>query len=140
MCVTIPQTSAIQKVGLEDAIDWHYVHKEGGLKPHFAGAPAVTVFIPDNDAWKKLPEKLVIYLFSPFGKKALTKLLQFHVVPNFIVHAEWIHLVKHPKEVEAEGVELDFSFPFPTALKNYTLPVHIKKVSCLTSVLTQIRQ
>lgn len=112
-------------------MDWHYDHSSSSFKPKFIGSPAVTVFIPDNNAWKKLPERLVLYLFSPIGEKALTKLLQFHIVPKYIVHAEWIIPVD-PEEDKLQAflagdVEQDFSFPFPTALTNYSLPVRIKK-------------
>lgn len=80
-----------------------------------------------------MPERLILYLFSPIGEKALTKLLQFHVVPNYIIHAEWVVPVNSKDgDFQAPALftgeaEQDFSFPFPTALKNYTLPVHIKK-------------
>jgi len=124
-------TSAVQKVGLSEGLDWHYDHSSSSFKPKFVGSPAITVFVPDNNAWKRLPERLILYLFSPIGEKALTKLLQFHVVPNYIIHAEWIIPVKS-KDVDVHafgtgGIEEDFSFPFPTALTNYSLPVHIKK-------------
>jgi len=31
--------------------------------------------------------------------------------------------------LHGEGVELEFDFPFPTTLKGYKLPVHIKKTT-----------
>jgi hypothetical protein len=49
-------------------------------------APAVTAFIPTNKAFDRLPPGLRFWLFSPFGKRALKKLLQFHIVPNYIFH------------------------------------------------------
>jgi len=127
-----PQTSALQKVRLEDDLDWYYKRSDNKKKKgRFVGAPVVTSFIPDNEAWEKLPRNLVIYLFSPFGEKALTKILKYHVVPNYIVHAEWIYTYNpdKKKELHTKGTEMDFKFPFPTALKGYKLPVHIVKVS-----------
>jgi hypothetical protein len=50
-------------------------------------APAVTAFLPINSAWNALPKDLQLFLFSPFGERALKKLLQFHIVPNHIVHS-----------------------------------------------------
>ncbi|KAF8311289.1 FAS1 domain-containing protein [Clavulina sp. PMI_390] len=128
-------SSAIQKVGLAEGLDWHWVHDKDhhAKKPKFEGSPAITAFVPTNSAFKKLPEHLVLYLFSPVGIRALRKLLQFHVVPNYIIHAEWIVPVD-PKDSFStmqhslvEDGDQDFSFPFPTALKNFTLPVSIKK-------------
>ncbi|KAF8343968.1 FAS1 domain-containing protein [Cantharellus anzutake] len=156
-------TSAIQKVGLEDAVNWWYEHDKDDDKDkdkikvrrfggdgdgdndhkhhgHFVGTPSVTLFAPTNDAWKALPQKLVNYLFSPFGKRALTKLLRFHIIPDYIVYTEWVHDVRKKKDVlslddregngdgvSTKGTELDFEFPFPTALKGAKLDVHIVK-------------
>lgn len=78
-------TSAIQKVGLENTLGYRYVWDKDSKKGKFEGTGAITAFVPNNDAWKKLPEKLIIYLFSAFGQNALKKLLQFHVVPEYIV-------------------------------------------------------
>ncbi|KAI0075460.1 FAS1 domain-containing protein [Panus rudis PR-1116 ss-1] len=84
-------TSAIQRVGLSDAIEWHYVPGEGDSKGTLEGSPAVTVFAPSNKAFKKLPPDLRAFLFTPFGERALKKLLQFHIVPEYILHSDWSH-------------------------------------------------
>lgn len=43
---------------------------------------------------------------------------------------EWIHKVGDgAKDINAQGVESVFDFPFPTGLTNHTLPVHIKKTT-----------
>ncbi|KAK7693118.1 hypothetical protein QCA50_002684 [Cerrena zonata] len=84
-------TSAIQRVGLSDAIEWRYVRGEDGEKGTVQGSPSNTVFVPTNKAFKKLPRKLQLFLFSPFGEHVLKKLLQFHVVPEFILHSDWTH-------------------------------------------------
>jgi uncharacterized surface protein with fasciclin (FAS1) repeats len=125
-------TSAAQKVSLEDALQYHYVHDKEDKKGDFKGAPDVTLFAPSNDAWKKLPEKLIIYLFSPFGTSALRKLLLFHTVPNYLIFSEWIHDAnKKGKDgdIVANGEEFDWEFPFHSGLKGHDLCVHIKKTT-----------
>ncbi|KAI0710398.1 hypothetical protein C8T65DRAFT_648223 [Cerioporus squamosus] len=79
-------TSALQRVGLTDAVEWRNV--EGGTVD---GSPAVTFFAPTNKAFQRLPRDLRLFLFSPFGEKALKKLLQYHVVPEFVLHTNYLH-------------------------------------------------
>ena len=74
-------------MGLTDDIDLHYVRGLDGHKGHFEGASTVTVFAPTNRAFEVLPEKLRLLLFSPFGAPALKKLLQFHIVPDLVLHS-----------------------------------------------------
>ena len=47
----------------------------------------MSVFAPTNKAFSRLPHKLKLFLFSPFGEKALKKLLQFHIVPKAVLHS-----------------------------------------------------
>lgn len=84
-------TSAIQRMGLTDNIDLHYVRGLDGHQGHFEGASTVTVFAPTNRAFEVLPEKLRLFLFSPFGAPALKKLLQFHIVPDLVLHSEYVY-------------------------------------------------
>lgn len=77
------QTSAIQRVGLTSAIDRWYVHGEHGTPGSYHGARTVTFFAPESKAFQHLPKKLRLFLFSPFGEKALKKLLEYHIVPDF---------------------------------------------------------
>ncbi|RDX45422.1 hypothetical protein OH76DRAFT_1559064 [Lentinus brumalis] len=79
-------TSALQRVGLTDALEWRNV--EGGTVD---GSPAVTFFAPTNQAFQRLPRNLRLFLFSPFGEKALKKLLQYHIVPEFVFHTNYLH-------------------------------------------------
>lgn len=58
---------------------------EGELRVE--GSPAVTVFAPTNKAFEALPRDLKLYLFSPFGKRALRKVLEYHIAPNFVLHS-----------------------------------------------------
>lgn len=77
------QTSVIQRVNFLDDIDWHWNHESKTLE----GAPAVTIFAPTNEAFHRLPKKLKLYLFSPFGQRALKKILSYHVVPDFVLYS-----------------------------------------------------
>ncbi|KAI0781244.1 hypothetical protein BD413DRAFT_25060 [Trametes elegans] len=83
-------TSALQRTGLTDAVEWREVPSDDG-KHTVDGSPAVTFFAPSNKAFAKLPRNLRFFLFSPFGEKALKKLLQFHIVPELILHADYVH-------------------------------------------------
>ncbi|KAI8998915.1 FAS1 domain-containing protein [Trametes punicea] len=83
-------TSALARVGLTDAVEWRDVRDSDG-KHTVDGSPAVTVFAPTNRAFARLPRRLYRYLFSPLGEKALKKLLQFHVVPELVLHADYVH-------------------------------------------------
>ncbi|EKM55776.1 uncharacterized protein PHACADRAFT_256644 [Phanerochaete carnosa HHB-10118-sp] len=80
-------TSAIQRVEFTDAVDWHWVKESKTLE----GSPAITFFAPTNKAFHRLPRRLKFYLFSPFGQRALKKILSFHTVPEFILHSNWVH-------------------------------------------------
>jgi len=128
-------TSAIQKVGLEDWIAWHHEQvkdedKDRKGRGRFVGTPSVTLFAPSNEAWRALPENLVIYLFSPFGRRALLKLLEFHIVPEYLIYSEWIHDARMKRDiVNSQGVELDFEYPFTIALKGSKVDVHIIKTT-----------
>ena len=89
LCSHLPQTSAIQHVNGTDAIDWHWVRDSKTLE----GSPAVTVFAPTNEAFHVLPRRLKFFLFSPFGHRALKKILAYHVVPEFIFHTSEFSIV-----------------------------------------------
>lgn len=67
-------------------MDWHFV-KGDDDKGTLEGSPAITIFAPVTEAWEKLPLKLRLFLFSPFGERALKKLLSLHIVPEFILHS-----------------------------------------------------
>ncbi|KAI0637277.1 hypothetical protein C8Q77DRAFT_1155122 [Trametes polyzona] len=83
-------TSALQRVGLTGDIEWREVPNADG-KHTVDGSPAVTFFAPTNKAFARLPKRLKFFLFSPLGEKVLKKLLQFHVVPEVVLHADYLH-------------------------------------------------
>lgn len=81
----ISQTSTLQRSNLTELLDLRYVHKKG-----FEGSNLVTVFAPTNRAFEKLPRKLKLFLFSPFGERVLQKLLRYHIVPELAFFSgEW---------------------------------------------------
>lgn len=90
------QTSAIQRTGLTEALERVYKHGKGGEKGTISGATALTFFAPSNRAFEKLPRKLRFFLFSPFGQRALKKLLQFHIVPGIVLHSGARGFLRHP--------------------------------------------
>ena len=113
----------------------------------------MTLFVPTNGAFSRLPERLRLWLFSPFGERALHKLLQFHIVPNWLIFSgelfflsifargqrthqslflEWIHEVKADGRGMdwidvADSNDFDFKAQVPTALEGHLLPIHISK-------------
>ncbi|KAI1790733.1 FAS1 domain-containing protein [Ganoderma leucocontextum] len=89
-------TSALQRVGLTDELDFRNV-EDGSIE----GSPAVSVFAPSNKAFSRLPPKLKLFLFSPFGEKALKKLLQFHIVPEAVLHSDYYHNASHSEFVSS---------------------------------------
>ncbi|KAI0670675.1 hypothetical protein C8Q78DRAFT_139688 [Trametes maxima] len=101
-------TSALQRVGLTDGVDWRDVPSPDREHTN-EGSPVVTFFAPTNRAFARLPRDLRIFLFSPWGEKVLKKLLQFHIVPDLVLHADYIHNVsesdaKHTRR-ELEGYD-----------------------------------
>ncbi|PPQ63206.1 hypothetical protein CVT24_005751 [Panaeolus cyanescens] len=78
-------TSALQHTGLRDKLDLVYNHDEG-----LRGASLVTMFAPTNRAFDRLPRKLRMFLFSPFGERALRKVLEYHIIPRAVVESDYI--------------------------------------------------
>ncbi|KAK4688024.1 hypothetical protein P7C73_g2099, partial [Tremellales sp. Uapishka_1] len=126
-------TSSVQKVHGSKYLDWSYDHDESKPgKPKFKGAPLVTLFAPTNVAFGLLPPKLKFYLFSPFGEKALTKVLMYHAIPETLLLSELLYTEKKGKvEVENFNIADDPSFhkefSVGTALPNTTLKIVVDK-------------
>lgn len=53
----------------------------------------MTAFLPTTEAFKKLPEKLQFFLFSPFGNNAMRRILGYHLVKSHVIFTESIHKV-----------------------------------------------
>ncbi|KAH8096833.1 FAS1 domain-containing protein [Cristinia sonorae] len=81
-------TSALQGTGLTNTM--HSWETATGVGSGFA-----TLVAPTDTAWRTLPPKLKRFLFSPYGKKVIRKLLQLHIIPGHIVHSDY--LTKTPR-------------------------------------------
>jgi len=86
-------TSALQRSNLTELLDFRHVHHHADAKD-FEGSPLVTVFAPTNRAFEKLPRKLKLFLFSPFGERILQKLLRYHIVPEVVFFSDYVHFRK----------------------------------------------
>ncbi|EMD38694.1 hypothetical protein CERSUDRAFT_94231 [Gelatoporia subvermispora B] len=98
-------TSALQRVGLTDEVEWRYVHGSDGEKGAVEGSSAVTFFAPSNSAFKRLPPRLRTFLFSPFGERVLKKLLQYHIVPNAIIHTDFFHNASDSEVTQKQTID-----------------------------------
>lgn len=96
-------TSALQRTGLTDDVDLRYVFDEGKDEGHFEGSAVVTVFAVPDKAFQRLPKRLRLFLFSPFGASALRKLLEYHIVPGAVVHSDYFH--NQTAETEPDGLK-----------------------------------
>lgn len=128
-------TSAIQRVGLTGAVDrWWTPGKDGG-HGSFVGAEITTFFAPTSGAFQRLPNKLRLFLFSPFGAKALKKLLEYHVVPQVVLHTDYVHDATSCAAFNDDwkaGVPVDpplyaYNLTLPTLLDNYSLNVQVAR-------------
>ena len=143
-------TSAVQGVHAKKYLEWHY-DKEASKpgKPKFRGTGLVTIFAPTNKAFAAVPEKLKFFLFSPFGRQALAKLLAYHSVPHTLLLSEIFYHEKHEHkkaawdQFEAAGEYESFDWNVAddpsfhrelevhTALPNATLKIAIDKTKLL---------
>lgn len=120
-------TSALQKVDAEgylkiplnrSAIPHHHHndHKERyaiskETTPHHRhsaapGQGSLTLFAPANLAWNRLPIKLKLFLFSPFGEGVLGKVLALHSLPKTIFFADFVHEL-HDKKVDVKQYSIN---------------------------------
>jgi len=107
-------------------------HLEHHNDRHGKGSPVTTFFVPSNDAWNKLPEDLVFFLFSPAGERTLRKLMSWHTLPDTVVFTEWGRHVHHDSDSDATVTddEPDLSFEWDhhiSTFVNQKMPVHVKK-------------
>lgn len=126
-------TSAIQGSNGRHFLDWGYdrEHSEPG-KPKFHGSPLATFFAPTNAAFHLLPPRLKFFLFSPFGERALKKVLAYHYIPHSILLSEFQYHEKHDKKGHAaiwddNDPTFHKELEVPTGLPNSTLKVEISK-------------
>ncbi|KAK8845448.1 hypothetical protein IAR55_006161 [Kwoniella newhampshirensis] len=148
-------TSSVQKIHEAHLLEWRYEHSHNSSSledhkhaehGHFHGAPLATLFAPSNAAFHLIPAKLKFYLFSPFGEKALAKVLAYHYLPKTLLLSEVLFTEKHKSSevdsfvdsvgaYEVFNIADDPSFhkelEVHTALPNATLKIEIDKTKFL---------
>jgi len=72
----------------------------------------LTIFAPDNHAWKSLGMSNMIYLFSPRGRKDLKRIVQYHIGTNTLYSTDMMKKQKirvrtllHDQELEISAWE-----------------------------------
>lgn len=131
-------TSAIQRVDLTGAVDRWWTPGTDGGHGSFVGAEITTFFAPTSGAFQRLPNKLRLFLFSPFGTKALRKLLEYHIVPQVVLHTDYVHdAASYTAFVDDQkaGVSADppgnplyaYNLTLPTLLENHSLTVQVAR-------------
>ncbi|TFK42817.1 FAS1 domain-containing protein [Crucibulum laeve] len=99
-------TSALQRSGLTRALDLWYVHGKDSGKGRLKGTSTVTIYAPVNNAFDRLPKKLQLFLFSPFGRRALKKVLQYHIVPDVVLHSNYIRNATTKEKIKASKEDI----------------------------------
>lgn len=131
-------TSAIQRVDLTGAVDRWWTPGKDGDHGSFVGAEITTFFAPTSGAFQRLPNKLRLFLFSPFGSKALKKLLEYHIVPQVVLHTDYVHdATSYTAFIEDRkaSVHADppgnplyaYNLTLPTLLENHFLNVQVAR-------------
>jgi len=138
-------TSALQKIGAQSAVEWvlDYEKTKEKHKPVFKGSPALTLFAPTNEAFALLPDRLLMFLFSPFGERALQKILAYHVLPKHVVFSENVHEVgkghknhkyhgqNHHHHGENDDPSFHVELELPTLLEKANLKIVVDKTRVL---------
>ena len=135
-------TSAVQGLDSRKYLEWKY-DKESSAPGNrvYTGAPLVTLFAPTNIAFARLPPKLKLFLFSPFGEKALEKVLRYHYVPETLVLSELLYS-KHHSDVSGMSDQLEYfnldsdpsyhkEFTVQPALENAELHIEVDRTKVL---------
>ncbi|KAG1760056.1 hypothetical protein EDD22DRAFT_980795 [Suillus occidentalis] len=131
-------TSAIQRVDLTGAVDRWWTPGKDGDHGSFVGAEITTFFAPTSGAFQRLPHKLRLFLFSPFGSKALKKLLEYHIVPQIVLHTDYVHdATSYSAFVEDRisdvlpdppgNLVYAYNLTFPTLLENHVVNVQVAR-------------
>jgi len=130
--------TALLKTNLQSNVEFNSGYKKKSGRGHQQpighhndrygpGSPDTTLIVPTNQAWEKLPEDLLLYLFSPLGERTLRKLMAFHTLPDNIVFTEFERQSRHRRS--SFGDE-DLSFEWDKhfdSLIDQKMPVHVKK-------------
>ncbi|KAJ3194420.1 hypothetical protein HK101_002740 [Irineochytrium annulatum] len=87
--------AAIYRAGLENEIN------------SWMGESGMTLFMPDNGAWKSLGMQNVYYLFSEGGKDDLKKILQYHICDELVYTTKLMREEKVEIGTKYNGVQLE---------------------------------
>jgi uncharacterized surface protein with fasciclin (FAS1) repeats len=98
-----------------------------------------TLFVPANIAWAKIPLGINAFLFSPKGRRILTKLVEYHISPNHTFYTDSIwkshHCPHHPVDPSSEEYVDAQTFPHKPHWKkhhfNTTLPTLLSENATL---------
>jgi len=128
-----------------------YVKSDNSEKYTLEGSSALTLFAPTNSAFEHLPLKLRLFLFSPFGQHVLRKVLEYHIIPNLVVHSGMAYfplfemsltravdyqynnsasefLAERTAQSSSYGkVISDTHFKLPTRLEDHYVQAHVRK-------------
>lgn len=85
-----------------------------GLDKELDKAKGITIFAPTNMAWNSLNINKVLYLFSPFGRKDMRKVLLTHIVPELNYGTDmaginpgdtkWLKTMNEKEEIEISTI------------------------------------
>jgi len=128
-----------------------YVKSDNSEEYTLEGSSALTLFAPTNSAFEHLPLKLRLFLFSPFGQHVLRKVLEYHIIPNLVVHSGMAYfplfemsltravdyqynnsasefLAERTAQSSSYGkVISDTHFKLPTRLEDHYVQAHVRK-------------
>ena len=90
-----------------------------------------TVFIPTNEAFRKLPEDVLTYLFSDEGAASLQTLLRYHVIANQSLYSNRLY--------DQDSASEQF-IQTPEATPDHTIPTPENQADRLWRVLKGIRR
>jgi uncharacterized surface protein with fasciclin (FAS1) repeats len=79
--------------------------KAAGLVETLSGKGPFTVFAPTDEAFKKVPEKVLADLLKPENKDKLVAVLTYHVVPGKVMAADVVKL-KSAKTVQGSEAKI----------------------------------
>jgi uncharacterized surface protein with fasciclin (FAS1) repeats len=85
--------------------------KAAGLDDTLKGKGPFTVFVPTDEAFKRLPANTMTNLMKPENKEQLTKLLTIHVLPAKVVTKDMEGKMYKTKTLNGKEVEIDADDP-----------------------------
>lgn len=95
-----------------------------------------TLFAPPNDAFKKLGPKINAFLFSPWGRKYLKALLQYHIVVNETLYSDAYYHPGSKGDIQTKDIPKgQYHVDLPTLLEGKHLSIDISRFGGLITIL-----